>query len=371
MSRTVRLGMFILGALTVLAIGIFLIGRARGLFRFGYTLKAQFENVSGLQNGAEVRVGGIGEGTVKLIQLPTRQGEKVTVTMELANATRRVIKKDSVAAIRTEGMVGAKYVEISFGSQDSPEVRNGDTIQGEPPIEFADLLKKANTILDSTDVLTSHLADAAVNLDAISAKINGGKGSLGQLVNDKQMYQELNTTTAQAAAGAKAFKDDMTALQHNFFLRGFFKKRGYNDAENLSAHEVSSLPDAPYGKIFSYDAHQLFDHPDSAKLKSENQLNEAGQFLQSQRFGTAVVVAYTGLKGDSARDKTLSEARSMVVRDYLVKHFRIANDTELKTMGVGKDAPPGGDSDGGIEILVYPAETGAPNAAASDLTSHQ
>jgi phospholipid/cholesterol/gamma-HCH transport system substrate-binding protein len=363
--------MFVLGALSILAVGIFLIGSHQGLFLSGYTLKAAFANVSGLQNGAEVRVGGINEGTVKLIQLPMKPGEKVTVVMAMAKQTHSVIKRDSTAAIRTEGMVGSKFVEISFGSEDAPPVHDGDTIASEPPIEFGDLLKKASTILDSTDVLTSHLAGAAVNMDAITTKINGGKGSLGQLVNDQQMYKDLNTTTQQAAEGATAFKDNMQALQHNFLLRGFFNKRGYNDSADLSEHEISSLPTEQYLKTFNYDAPQLFDKPGSAKLKSPKALAEAGEYLQSSKFGLAVVVAYTGGKGDSEKDKTLTEARSMLVRDYLVKNFSIANDSQLKTMGVGKDAPAGGDSDGGIEILVYPVGSSAANGKSPDLPSQQ
>jgi phospholipid/cholesterol/gamma-HCH transport system substrate-binding protein len=357
--------------LTILAVGIFLIGRQQGLFRTGYILKADFANVSGLQNGAEVRVGGIGEGTVKVIRLPMKPGEKVTVVMELAKPTRNVIKKDSVGSIRTEGMVGAKFVEISFGSQGAPPVKDGDTIAGEPPIDFSDLMKKTNTILDSTQSFTSSLSTAAENLDSISAKINGGQGSIGQLVNDKEIYNQLNATAAQAQAGAAAFKDNMQALQHNFLLRGFFNKRGYSDSAELTAHAIDSLPQEPYIQRFSYDARQLFDKPGTAKLNSAKALNEAGAYLQNNKFGSAVVVAYTGGKGDSERDKTLTEARSMMVREYLVKNFSILNDTLLKTMGVGKDAPEGDASAGGVEILIYPPGSGVPYAKNPDISSHQ
>jgi phospholipid/cholesterol/gamma-HCH transport system substrate-binding protein len=366
--RTVRLGIFIVGALAVLAAGIFLIGSHQGLFSSGYTLKPAFANVSGLQNGAEVRVGGISEGTVKVIQLPTQPDQKVIVVMELKNPTRNVIKKDSVGAIRSEGLVGAEYVEISFGSKDAPPVQNGDTIGSEPPINIADLLKKTNAILDSTQSLTSSLDTAAQNLASVSTKINDGKGALGALLNDKQVYNQLNATTAQAKAGATAFQDNMQALQHNFLLRGFFKKRGYNDSEDLTAHEIASLPQAPYLKKFTYDASRLFSKPDTAKLKSEKTLDEAGKFLESNRFGTAVVAAYMG-KGDSEKDKTLTAARSMVVRDYLVKNFKM-DDNLVKTLGLGKEAPAGVESAAGVEILIYPVGSGAPYAKNREEPSH-
>ena len=370
MSRTGRLGGFILGALAILGAAIFMIGRAQGMFMSGYTLKAAFDNVSGLQNGAEVRVGGIDEGTVKVIQLPMNPGQKVTVVMELAKPTRNVIKKDSVGSIRTEGMVGAKFVEISFGSKEAPSVQDGDTIGSEPPIDFSDLLKKTNTILDSTQSMTSSLDSAALNLSSITEKINGGKGTLGALVNDKKVYSELDATTAEAHAGAAAFDDNMQALQHNFLLRGFFNKRGYNDSADLTAHAIDSLPQEPVLKKFSYDAARIFDKPDTAKLKSPKNLDDAGRFLLSNKFGAVVVAAYTGETGDSDKNKILTEAQSMVVREYLVKNFKM-DDTLVKTIGLGKNAPAGGDAAGGIDVLIYPAGSGVPYARNSNPSGHQ
>ncbi len=371
MPRTVRLGIFMLGALSVLAVGIFLIGREQGLFRSGYTLKAEFVNVSGLQNGAPVRVGGINEGAVKVITLPTTPDQKVIVVMQLAKSTRQVIKKDSVGAIHSEGLVGAEYVEISFGSPEAPPVKDGDTIGSEPPIDFSDILKKTNAILDSTGSLTSNLNTVAENLSSITTKINEGKGSIGALVNDKDVYKQINATTTQAEAGAAAFKDNMQALQHNFLLRGYFNKRGYNDSTDLTAHEIDSLPQGSYTRKFTYDAKQIFDKGESAKLKSPKTLDDAGKFLESNKFGMAVVVAYTGLKGDSEKDKTLTEARGMVVREYLVKNFKIQDDTQVKTMGMGKNTPEGMEGDDGVEILVYPAGANVSYAKNPEDSSHR
>src|SRR5437667_3125809 len=116
MSRAVRLGIFIVFTLAILAAGIFLIGNRQFLFSSTYQIKAAFKNVAGLNNGAEVRVGGIHKGTVKQIQLPAQPGGQMTVVMAMEKSTRKVIRKDSVAAIQTEGLLGNKYVEISFGS---------------------------------------------------------------------------------------------------------------------------------------------------------------------------------------------------------------------------------------------------------------
>jgi phospholipid/cholesterol/gamma-HCH transport system substrate-binding protein len=343
MSRTFRLGIFVFGTLVILALGIFLIGNQELLFASTYRLQASFPNVAGLDNGADVRVGGIHKGTVRMIQLPAKSSGKMTVMMQMEDSTRRVIKKDSVAAIETEGLMGDKYVEISFGSDDSPSVKDGDTIGSEPPTDISDLIRKTNEILDSVKASSDSLRD-------ISAKINQGQGTIGALVNDKEVYKQINEATEQAKAGAVAFREDMQALKTNFFLRGFFNRRGYQDSTELTKYEIASLPKHQALKTFIYHADQVFDKPDSAKLKNEKMLNEVGQFLAANPFGEAVVVAATGMKGDSDKARVLTEARAMVVRDYLVNNFRM-DDTRLKTLGLGKSTD--SEAQNRIEILIY------------------
>src|ERR1700728_3850722 len=119
MSREFRLGVFIVGTLAILGAGICLIGGKELLFQSTYNVKAQFRNVVGLEKGADVRVGGIHEGTVKRIDLPRRPDGEVTVVMSLDNKTRDIVKKDSVASIKSEGLLGDEYVEVSFGSQEA------------------------------------------------------------------------------------------------------------------------------------------------------------------------------------------------------------------------------------------------------------
>ena len=352
MSREFRLGLFIVATLSVLSAGIFLIGSKQFLFSSTYRLKSYFENVAGLNDGAVVRVGGIQKGTVKHLILPSRPDQKVAVEMDLQSGTRSIIKKDSLASIKSEGLLGDKYVEISFGSETAESVKDGDTIGSERPLEISELIKKTDNILDTTH-------DAVENVAAISSKLNQGEGTMGALINDKSMYQHATAAAAQAKAGATAFSEDMEALKHNFLLRGFFKKRGYEDSSELKKHEISRLPKESYIKKFSYDAKQIFDKPDTAKLKDSKVLNEAGKFLEGNAFGLAVVAAYTGMKGDSTKASVLTEARSAVVRDYLAQNFKL-DDARIKTIGLGETKDAGDTSK--VEIIVYPAGANRPTA---------
>src|SRR5881296_2042477 len=178
MSRAFRLGVFIVVALLIFAGGVFWIGKKQFLFHSTYRLKAEFQNVAGLNGGAEVRVGGIHEGTVRQIQLPIRPNEKVRVLMDLAGGTRNVIKRDSIATIRSEGLVGDKFVEISFGSTDAPKVNDGDTIQSEPPLQFSELMQKTSQLLDSAKGAISNVDETTSNLKSITSKIDRGSGTI-------------------------------------------------------------------------------------------------------------------------------------------------------------------------------------------------
>ena len=367
MSRAARLGAFIIATLAVLAAGIFIIGSKQYLFTPTYRLKAQFSTVVGLDPGAEVRVGGVNTGSVRAIQLPHNPTDKITVLMDLQRSTHDIIKQDSVAAIQTEGLLGNEYVSITFGSASAPDVKDDDIIASEPPLVIADLMKKADGILDTSQQALNNVTVTAANLGSISGKINQGQGTIGALVNDKKIYTQLDQTTAglrdtvnHAQVGVTAFQENMEAMKQNFLLRGFFKNRGYADSSQLAKYEIPQLPQIAPLKTFTFDSKLLFDKVDTAKPKNEKSLRAAGQFLADTEFGVAVVVVSTGGTGDSQKDLVLAQARAMVVRDYLVGNFSF-DDAQLKTLGLGKGKSPNPASGWGtVEIIIYPADTEAP-----------
>jgi phospholipid/cholesterol/gamma-HCH transport system substrate-binding protein len=373
MSRAARLGAFIIATLGILVVGTVIIGDHQYLFSSTYVLKSQFATVAGLSAGADVEVGGVHSGTVRSIDLPHEPGGKVTVVMDLSKSTHEIIKQDSVASIETEGLLGNQYLAISFGSPGGSDVRDGDMIASEPPLEMADLIKKTNAILDSSQ-------QTVANLASISAKVDTGKGTAGALVNDKQLYANLAETTSdardtmvQAQAGVTDFQENMEALKHNFFLSGYFNKRGYEDSADLAANEIGQLPADPPLKTFTYSSKQLFDKVDSAKLKNQKSLNACGEFLADNQYGYAVVVVSAGASGDAQKDLVLTEGRAMVVREYLVETYGF-DDSHLRTLGMGKQAESNSDIGwGSVQVIFYPSGAVIPptkqsQAAASSRT---
>jgi len=376
MTRVARLGAFIVATLAVLAAGVFIIGSKEYLFRSTYQLKTQFNNVAGLAVGADVQVGGVHSGNVHSILLPHKPGDKIIVVMDLDRSTKEIIKGDSVASIETEGMLGNQYVAISFGSAGQAEVKDGETIGSVPPLELGELLAKTSAILDSSQQAILNTTLATAHLNSVSAKIDSGQGTVGALVNDKQVYNDLEQTTASlqatmvlAQAGVTDFQENMEALKHNFLLSGYFRKRGYEDSASLVTNRIAELPQSTPEKTFTYAGKQIFDDRDSARMKDEKTLKDAGDFLAQTPFGVAVVVVSTGMDGDTQKDLVLSEARAMVIREYLAENFGF-DDSQLKTLGQGKQPGANLDADwGSIQILIYPAGTEIPAAAPAPAVS--
>jgi phospholipid/cholesterol/gamma-HCH transport system substrate-binding protein len=341
MSQSTRLGLFVLVGLGIFAFFIFLVGRQQSLFQPNDRIQAQFQNVSGLENGAGVRVGGLREGTVRKIELPSRPDGKVTVVMDVSRHTRNLIKQDSIASIESEGLVGNKYVEITFGSDSSPQVPKNGTIESRQPIDISDLINKTNGILDTTKSTLDNLQVATANVSDITAKINQGRGTVGSLINSNTMYK-------QATAGVEALHSDADALKHNFFLRGYFNKQGFADPDEIKKYVIPRLPPENPEKTFEYDAKKMFDK-EAAKVKDQKALDKAGAYLQTHASGLSVIEASAGPVGEADKDMRLSQARAYSVRDYLLNHFKL-DDKRLKIIGLGKT-----EGAASLRILVYGA----------------
>lgn len=363
MSRAARLGAFIIAALAILASGIFFIGGKQYLFSSTYRLNTKFSSVVGLDSGADVRVGGVHSGSVRSVTLPSKPTDQITVAMDLDSSTHSIIKQDSVATLETEGLLGNEFIAISFGSANGPNVADGGTIGSEPPLELSALFKKANVLLDSSQAALANVTVASANVSSITSKIDHGQGTIASLINDKKIYTQLDQTTVglrdtviKAQAGVTDFQEDMEALKKNFLLRGYFKDRGYENSADLVKNEIANLPNVEPLKTFTFDARKLFDKVDTAKPKNQKTLRAAGQYLADNEFGIAVIVVSTSMAGDAEKDLVLTQARAVVVRQYLIENFGF-DDAELKTLGVGKKDGSSVDGWGSVDILIYPPDT--------------
>ena len=212
----VRLGLFVLGGLTLFVLAIFIIGKQKNLFNPVFTLRATFNNVSGLRVGNNIRFSGINVGTVDNIIIIN--DSTVRVDMSVKIEVKRFIKTDSEVAIGSEGLIGDRLLIITQGSTDTTVVAAGQKLKSKEPVETDAIMASLQVTASNAEIITEQLAE-------IMTKINSGEGTLGKLIQDTTIAKNLNQTIVNLKKGSKGLGENMEAAKHNFLFRGYFKKK--------------------------------------------------------------------------------------------------------------------------------------------------
>ncbi|RXJ49654.1 MlaD family protein [Gelidibacter gilvus] len=305
-SKKVRVGIFVVVGTIILVSALYLIGSRQHIFTKNIQLYSVFDNVNGLILGNNVRYSGINVGTVTKIEM-TEVG-KITIEMTVEEKAAYFIKKDAVASISSDGLVGSMVVNIIPGDQqEEANVVAGDFIKTSSKVSMDDMLGTLNVTSENLSKITNEillgegalgvlindtimaqnikqtleelrktsegtglamakinqiiskinyddsaaaviLSDTATanqirkivanletssedvnaitkNLDDYISEIKSGKGALNHLTQDEEFVKEIDSTMIQIKEASEKLNENMEALQHNFFFRGFFKKK--------------------------------------------------------------------------------------------------------------------------------------------------
>lgn len=221
-GQKIKTGIFVLVALGVLVLTVYLIGRQKSMFSHTFSIYSNFKNVAGLQTGSFVRFAGINVGTVSGITI--KNDTTIRVDMVLQTTVKPFIKNDSKVSIASDGLMGDKLVQIAAGTDSAGQVKDG-FLAAQEPMDMDKVMKKVGMIADHAEVITDNLAD-------IVAKVNGGQGSLGRLLNSDKFEKSIENTVNSANAtvqnigkAAGGVSDNMDAVKHSFLFRGYFKKK--------------------------------------------------------------------------------------------------------------------------------------------------
>lgn len=312
-----RTGIFVVICFTLLVIALFVIGDKEKLFSSTSTYYVKINEISGLKTGAQVRLSGYPIGSVKGISLPSKIGDPVVIELTIIDDAKELIRKDSRAEIATDGLVGNKIVSILGGKLETARSQAGDTLIGVAPFdvgavinnvtstindasamlkETAELIKamrsgdgtisklmndpelyksltsminattrtvnvvnsSAAGTLNAVTELTDSLKRTVSNLSEVTSQIKSGKGSIGKLLNDEELYNkllsvtgnvqltmsELNETIHKLSMAAGNGVEVTEALKHNFLVSSYFEDRGYwntNDFERDIRVKIDSL----------------------------------------------------------------------------------------------------------------------------------
>lgn len=167
--KMIKVGMFVVIALAVGMFVIFMIGSDKKIFEKHYTLKCTFADISGLRIGAPVQLAGVSVGFVDDIRFPKDLLQKeIEVTLIISAKFQDRIRADSIATINTQGLLGDKFIFLSVGSADEPELKNGDRLETKEIVGLFALAAKGGDIMDS-------LEGAIKNISKVFGEISEGR----------------------------------------------------------------------------------------------------------------------------------------------------------------------------------------------------
>jgi phospholipid/cholesterol/gamma-HCH transport system substrate-binding protein len=284
-----RLGMFIAVGLAIFVTAIFFIGKQQNLFNPVFKVTSNFNNISGLLVGNNIRYSGINVGVVDNIIIIN--DSTVQVDMLIRRNVQQFIKADSRTRIGSDGIIGDRVIKITQGSDNAKTVKDGQLILSEEPIETDQVLVSLQTSAANVEIITNQLAQIMINANSgegaigrlihdttiaenitqtienfkkssegfdetievtkenvfefmeklqltvakteiasiqigeIMTKINNGEGSLGALIHDTTMAGNFRQTLINLEQSSKGLDENMQALKHNFFFRGYFKRK--------------------------------------------------------------------------------------------------------------------------------------------------
>lgn len=195
-----KVGLLVLSGLVFLILTLYMIGKNRNLFGSTFTIQAIVSNVNGLVPGNNVRFKGIDVGTVKSITVANDTA--VVVTMTIDENMKPFIKKNAVASVGTDGLMGNKLININSSTTPSAPVNKDDVIQSTKPVETDEMLRTLNTTNNNIERITH-------NLYEITVKLNRSE-SLWTLLSDTVISKDLKKAVLEfKKAGTNT--SDMTA----------------------------------------------------------------------------------------------------------------------------------------------------------------
>jgi phospholipid/cholesterol/gamma-HCH transport system substrate-binding protein len=441
-TRSVGVGVFVVGGLLLFALGLFMIGDRRFLFADRFEVNAEFAQVAGLQDGAAVRVNGMVAGEVTAIDIPPSPAGRFRVRMRLQQALNPLVRQDAVASIRTDGIVGGRFVQIDAGSEQAAAVADGGTIKAREPFDFADLLDRGTETIDNVNMTIAELRrhlDEVVGLIRVTATnanelVNGvsndvetigragrrlseeatrlvegiraGKGTIGKLVNDDELYSRIAGIAAEAeqaaktarvaADGARAaiarlqgsgstdgavqaivgelrqtlsntrdamsnLEENTEALKRNVLVRGFFDERGFYDLNAITASDYreGALAGKHRDPIRIWlRGDLLFETAAAAEagaaapmiLSREGRVRLDRAMAEMLRYPKDTPLVVEGYAAGATRDSRFRAAaeRSRLVREYIITRYGWSP-TLVASMPLGEqpiDGPNGAEWDG-------------------------
>jgi phospholipid/cholesterol/gamma-HCH transport system substrate-binding protein len=217
-NEKLKLGIFVIIGLFIFIVAIYFIGQRQNIFAKTFSISTNFNNVNGLINGNNVRYSGINVGTVKSITMVN--DSTINVVMLIEEKMINHIKKDAIATIGTDGLVGNMIVNIIPGNGVNGAISSGDIIKSYTKIGTSDMLNTLSVTNENAALLTAKLLKIA---DAMA----DSKGTFGMLINDtivsnnlKLTVNQLRIMSIEASKSMKELNSIISSINFNESIAG-------------------------------------------------------------------------------------------------------------------------------------------------------
>jgi phospholipid/cholesterol/gamma-HCH transport system substrate-binding protein len=332
------LGLIVLVGLGLATAGLFGIG-SRGWFgKEPLHVRVGFREIRGVEVGTRVRIQGIDAGEVVNIVAPDSPDGPVVLRLALKEEYRRLVRASSTVQIVSEGMLGAKVLEIHRG-----KIKSGE--KDEPAEEDALLESETST----------ELADVLGQVKQTLEGIQNGDGTIGKLARDPQAYDALLELIQHGRDTMISIGQGADAVKHMPVVRDYVE----------DAHGLLVRPNCERNRQYFAES-ELFE-PGRAVLTTpgRQRLDSLAPWLEGMKHkgSEVVVVAYADpQKSSSALARTLTRQQSEAVCDYLKKQHSIQkmgwfSSRKVTALGQGVNPPPAPENESlpgaRIEVLVF------------------
>ncbi len=306
--RAVIVGLFVFLGLLFFTGGILMVGNLHETFKNKMRVVSLFDDVNGLQKGNNVWFSGVKVGTVSNLRFYGKS--QVEVSMKIETKAQQYIRRDAKVKISSDGLIGNKILVIYGGTSRSAEVQEGDTLGVEKTFSSEDMI---NTLQENNKNFLTITNDIKV----ISRKLAAGEGTIGKLLSDNSVYDNINAATASLKLAS------VTAQQLTGTLATF--SSGLNKKGTL-ANELTT--DTMVFRSVKASVFQLQRMADTAsafitnlKKAGSNPNTSIGVMLHDEQSGARLKATLKNLESSSAKlDADLEAAQhSILLRGFFKK----------------------------------------------------
>ncbi len=217
-KRNILLGFFVIGGIIIFIAGIFLIGAKNELFKKSFIVSARFHNATGLKVGSNVRFNGVKVGIVKEVNL--LNDSMVQVDLKIEDNKKGFIMNNSVASIASDGLMGDKIVNISWGGTPGFPIKDHDVLEAHNPLVMDEVMQTLLATNENVKVISD-------NLRKLSTDLNADNGTIQALYKDPQMkmdlkqsFSNLNLVIGKVLGVSTNLQQITQQLQHGKGLAG-------------------------------------------------------------------------------------------------------------------------------------------------------